>query len=118
RENEEFKNCGTACPITCKNYDNPPKFCTYQCVRGCFCKKGYYRASDGSCVSKEDYFYFTGCDRENEQLLECGTACPITCENYDNPPKFCTLQCIYGCFCKKGYYRASDGSCVSKEDCF
>ncbi|KAL9916903.1 chymotrypsin inhibitor [Glossina fuscipes fuscipes] len=46
--NEEFTNCGTACPATC---DRPrPEICTQQCVIGCQCKNGLLRNSAGRCV--------------------------------------------------------------------
>ncbi|XP_067127717.1 cysteine-rich venom protein 6-like [Centruroides vittatus] len=114
RENKELLECGPACPITCENYDNPPKFCTMQCVKGCFCKKGYYRASDESCVSEEYCFW---CNSEREEYIECGSACPATCENY-NIPIPCTLQCVFGCFCKKQYVRGPDGLCILPKYCY
>lgn len=58
------------------------------------------------------------CQLENEEFITCGTACPITCANRNNPPRICTLQCVIGCFCKKGYLRASDDSCVLPDDCY
>ena len=27
---------------------------------------------------------------------ECGTACPTTCDNKDDPLRICTLQCVQG----------------------
>nr|ACD11958.1 hypothetical protein [Isometrus maculatus] len=52
--NEEFQSCGTACPLTCRNYLNPPRFCTYQCIIGCFCKRGYVRSRYNECVLPEN----------------------------------------------------------------
>jgi len=53
----------------------------------------------------------------NSHFEECGTACPLTCENYKNPPKFCVLMCSIGCHCDAGYVKAKDGSCVLPENC-
>lgn len=47
-KNEEYKECGTACPPTCKNLD--PGLCTQQCVSACFCKPGLVRNQSGKCV--------------------------------------------------------------------
>ncbi|KAM0314333.1 hypothetical protein ACHAPQ_011848, partial [Fusarium lateritium] len=38
-----------------------------------------------------------------EQYQSCGTACPLTCEYPE--PQACTMQCVSGCFCKKGLIR-------------
>uniref|UniRef100_A0A0M3JBR4 TIL domain-containing protein n=1 Tax=Anisakis simplex TaxID=6269 RepID=A0A0M3JBR4_ANISI len=47
--NEEFRECGTACPANCDQMGPIP--CTRQCVRGCFCKKGYVlNRKGGVCV--------------------------------------------------------------------
>ncbi|XP_023239397.1 mucin-6-like [Centruroides sculpturatus] len=137
-DNEIFTGCGSEC-INCENYKNSPEICQEWCSVGCFCMKGFLRASDGKCVEPNNCYtismkavfvifalvvavsaQFTKqeCQLEHEEFVTCGTACPITCANYNNPPTVCTLQCIIGCFCEKGYYRASDGSCVLKEDCF
>lgn len=51
-KNEEFQTCGTACPETCKNYANCHRPCIEKCVKGCFCKPGYVRADDNTCVLK------------------------------------------------------------------
>lgn len=53
----------------------------------------------------------------NEHWESCGTTCPLTCENYDNPPWFCVLRCDIGCFCNEGYVRSSDGRCIKPEEC-
>ncbi|KAG8180414.1 hypothetical protein JTE90_022763 [Oedothorax gibbosus] len=46
----EEKECGTSCPVTCSNVNSKkPISCTYQCVKGCFCKKPYIEWR-GRCV--------------------------------------------------------------------
>lgn len=56
--------------------------------------------------------------RPNQQWTTCGTACPLTCSNYNDPP-FCTAQCVDGCFCNDGYVQVSDKNtkCVLPENC-
>ncbi|CAG2104213.1 unnamed protein product [Medioppia subpectinata] len=58
------------------------------------------------------------CD-SNGFYTKCDTACPITCQNYDNPPKFCTFNCVKRCACNQGYIKESIGSirCVLPENC-
>ena len=46
---------------------------------------------------------------------DCGTICPITCDNYDSKP-FCADVCVPGCFCKKGYI-LNNGTCVKPHMC-
>ena len=46
----------------------------------------------------------------------CGTMCPMTCENKDNPPLICPLACKSGCVCPFGTVEYNDG-CVLPEDC-
>ncbi|UYV78421.1 hypothetical protein LAZ67_16001298 [Cordylochernes scorpioides] len=50
--NEEYQPCGTACPQNCTNYGQRIP-CTRQCVPGCFCKPGYIRHYNKSCVEPE-----------------------------------------------------------------
>ena len=47
-----FSDCGTACPLTCKNKDNPPG-CIEVCVEGCFCPKNLV-VLEGGCVLPEN----------------------------------------------------------------
>ncbi|CAF5052061.1 unnamed protein product, partial [Rotaria magnacalcarata] len=42
-DNEEYRECGSACQENCTH---TPKYCTYQCIPGCFCKTGFVRATD------------------------------------------------------------------------
>ncbi|KFD56007.1 hypothetical protein M514_03131, partial [Trichuris suis] len=49
----------------------------------------------------------------NEQYTSCGSACPLTCEDIKHPrPKICTMQCISGCFCKRGYALNDSKRCL------
>jgi len=116
---EVYNACGTACPLTCDNYNTPPA-CTEQCVPGCYCEDGYFRNSKGNCVTKSECTNQVSqprCARSHELYTTCGTACPLTCDNYNNPPTKCTRQCVVGCACQKGYLRDNDGSCVLPAQC-
>ncbi|KAK0074420.1 hypothetical protein PV325_008384 [Microctonus aethiopoides] len=39
-------------------------------------------------------------DKKGEIFMECGTACPATCDNY-NENGGCSMQCVSGCFCPR-----------------
>ncbi|EGT41608.1 hypothetical protein CAEBREN_09997 [Caenorhabditis brenneri] len=53
--------------------------------------------------------------KDNETFQTCGSACEPSC---DAPsPGFCTLQCVVGCQCDKGFFRRSDNACVTKDQC-
>ncbi|KAK5981520.1 hypothetical protein GCK32_004133 [Trichostrongylus colubriformis] len=109
-ENEEFKQCGTACEPSCKN--PKPLVCTLQClVNVCQCKHGFFRNSNNKCVSD--------CGKDtcgiNEELTMCGTACEPTC---DEPIRTCTKQCVPNvCQCKQGFIRDANHTCISQKDC-
>jgi Trypsin Inhibitor like cysteine rich domain len=46
-QNEIYNECGTACPPTCANLQ---PICVFTCNRGCFCRPGYVRDSNGVCI--------------------------------------------------------------------
>ncbi|KAG5320811.1 AMCI inhibitor, partial [Pseudoatta argentina] len=46
----------------------------------------------------------------NQEWNTCGSACPPSCDS--SPNQFCTLQCVIGCQCKRGYVLNSSGECV------
>ncbi|XP_077290861.1 hemocytin-like [Arctopsyche grandis] len=112
-QHEIFSPCSKHCEKTCDN-DNP--FCTKICKPGCICKEGYVRNTEiGKCVLPAQ------CPKVcplNEEYQQCGTMCPITCDNRHNPPKVCGLACVSGCFCVKGYVRDTKSKkCVLPCDC-
>ncbi|RWS08176.1 Zonadhesin-like protein [Dinothrombium tinctorium] len=63
-------------------------------------------------------FYPSEC-RADEVFNRCGSVCHPTCESLNIPDelRYCTKQCVIGCFCREGLYRHSNGQCVSKELC-
>ncbi|CAF3152891.1 unnamed protein product [Rotaria sp. Silwood2] len=113
-ENEIYDQCGSSCPPNCKDlcYPQKPKFCTLQCVAGCFCEQGLYRTENDKCVKPEEC-----CQGQNEQYTSCGTACPETC---DYKPEVCTKQCVAGCFCNPNYVRKDNNTnspCIERNEC-
>lgn len=115
-ENEEYSSCGSLCPVTCDNLSyslpKPIKRCPTICIRGCFCKPGFYRRNDGKCVKQQE------CCGKNEIFTDCGTACPETCEK---KTEICTEQCVAGCFCHNtGYVRMNNNNgspCILRDQC-
>jgi hypothetical protein len=51
-----------------------------------------------------------------KRFSSCGTACPSTCDNYNNDSIGCTLQCVEGCFCREGTVEHERG-CVIPQLC-
>ncbi|WKY12967.1 hypothetical protein Q1695_004076 [Nippostrongylus brasiliensis] len=108
-ENEEFRQCGTACEPSCENPN--PQVCTLQCILNvCQCKPGFFRDSNGKCVAT-----CRGSCGKNEERKKCGTACEPTCAN---PNPRCTKQCINNvCQCKTGFVRDDSNNCIPLRSC-
>ncbi|GFT45331.1 cysteine-rich venom protein 6 [Nephila pilipes] len=113
KPNEEFKECGSACPITCLNHTNP-RPCHLPCTKGCFCKPGFVRGPNGQCIPPSRCP--DECIRPYEEYLECGPPCIRTCSRID-PRRKCPSFCVKGCFCVAGYVRDIDGNCIKPENC-
>uniref|UniRef100_A0A1W7R7M7 Putative til domain-containing cysteine-rich salivary secreted peptide n=1 Tax=Aedes albopictus TaxID=7160 RepID=A0A1W7R7M7_AEDAL len=47
--NTEYLECGSACPLTCRNM-NRNFMCITVCRSGCFCRKGLVRNEDNKCI--------------------------------------------------------------------
>lgn len=111
QQNSEFFQNGT-CQRTCEDVANMSSdTCTKSGRAGCYCKQGY--ALNGTeCIPQKE----CPC-KKNAKYSECNTACPLTCDNYRNPPKPCIEICLTGCACEKDYVKSATGTCVSPEQC-
>ena len=58
-------------------------------------------------------FPIVECPIEGQVFMECGTACPPTCEP---PSPICTLQCVPECQCAGGLVLDGD-RCIPREEC-
>ncbi|KAG5679449.1 hypothetical protein PVAND_009014 [Polypedilum vanderplanki] len=116
KAHEVYTDCGTACPLTCDNKDSQ-QICTMQCVAGCFCEAGYVRDNNGDCILPEKCPKSQPvCSGTHEKFNECGTKCPLTCDNKDSPPP-CVKMCVPGCFCEAGYVRDTNNKCIESSKC-
>ncbi|KAG8181904.1 hypothetical protein JTE90_026062 [Oedothorax gibbosus] len=70
----------------------------------------------GFCILAVAFARQDGCG-PHQTFDECGTLCPLTCDNYQNPPKVCGLMCVPGCHCDEGYVLNKDKRCVKTEEC-
>ncbi|GFV25852.1 zonadhesin [Trichonephila clavipes] len=113
-KNEVFLQCGTACPASCRTLSNPRNLpCPNHCVKGCFCKEGFVRGPDGTCIPPTTCPSICG---DKEEFKVCGTACPATCTNHTTP-RPCPTLCVKGCFCLPGYVRGPEGKCILPQSC-
>jgi hypothetical protein len=55
------------------------------------------------------------CPKPHQKFASCGSACEPSCK--EPSPLVCTLQCVQGCVCEKGYLQDGQGNCVSSSEC-
>nr|ABF18118.1 TIL domain-containing cysteine-rich salivary secreted peptide [Aedes aegypti] len=51
--NAEYRDCGSACPLTCTNM-NRNFMCIMVCRSGCFCRQGLVRNSNNRCIKPSE----------------------------------------------------------------
>uniref|UniRef100_A0A0K0F1N5 TIL domain-containing protein n=1 Tax=Strongyloides venezuelensis TaxID=75913 RepID=A0A0K0F1N5_STRVS len=114
-----------ACEEKCSDDNKKP--CPYKCNgRGCQCKPLYLRDDvTGKCVKREECTKTTTllppttrrC-KMNEYFTLCGSACEPRCSDYNKINNWCTLQCVIGCECYKGFVRNDyTNECIRSSEC-
>ncbi|PRD33207.1 UNVERIFIED_CONTAM: Cysteine-rich venom protein 6 [Trichonephila clavipes] len=128
KPNEEFRECGPPCITTCARID-PRRKCPDNCVKGCFCKSGFVRDINGNCIRPENcpigyFFSFFFFESESERCPEgeiyyaCTPTCGSTCDTQSSESRrSCSQVCRPGCFCRKGFVKTRDGTCVLPQNC-
>ncbi|PAV82181.1 hypothetical protein WR25_19260 [Diploscapter pachys] len=128
-ENAEWSTCVSSCEPQCGQPDD--RICNLMCRTGCKCSDGFKLSKDGkSCVRSCDEDNSNGDgytdvaknprDTEkqcpvNELWSNCHSACEPSCEQPFST--VCTLQCKMGCGCLSGFFRNSEGRCVTLPEC-
>ncbi|XP_031761704.1 zonadhesin-like [Xenopus tropicalis] len=117
--NGRFDNCSPPCQATCANYLQRNQPCAMMCSPSCICNSGYV-LHKGTCILP------TQCPTNSQESCpanqvwkEYGTACPLNCQNFENPPEMCMMVCKTGCFCKGPYVfqNGTSGPCVLPRHC-
>uniref|UniRef100_A0A8C5PXX9 TIL domain-containing protein n=1 Tax=Leptobrachium leishanense TaxID=445787 RepID=A0A8C5PXX9_9ANUR len=57
------------------------------------------------------------CGQDHVEYRECGTTCPTSCLNKDQPSRMCALHCVSGCFCEGDYIEDGYGRCIHSKYC-
>ncbi|KAF7688705.1 hypothetical protein HF521_013512 [Silurus meridionalis] len=120
---------GNSSFLACHLAVNPSPFfrnCLYNmCVKEgnrsalCSSLQAYASACQDAQINLGPWRSATNCPLpcpENSHFDECTTACPLTCENLDEPEEPCSYPCSEGCQCEEGFV-LRDGLCVPRSDC-
>ncbi|XP_047985282.1 zonadhesin-like isoform X2 [Leguminivora glycinivorella] len=115
--NEQYY-CGTSCPeASCVN-PMPPTCVNKKCKLGCFCKKGFVRNYNNTCIPVNKC---PKCKGPHEKLISCpvGQCNPKTCKDLIIPPGCPRVipPCPDGCVCEEGYLRDANGKCIKQSLC-
>ncbi|XP_034952720.1 chymotrypsin-elastase inhibitor ixodidin-like isoform X2 [Chelonus insularis] len=53
-----------------------------------------------------------------DKCFECGSACPLTCDNPSMEGKACIMVCMQNvCQCTQGTVRGPNGKCIDASEC-
>ncbi|XP_071058660.1 alpha-tectorin [Pseudochaenichthys georgianus] len=120
---------GNSSFLACHAVVNPSPFfrnCLYNmCVKEgnrsvlCSSLQAYASACQDAQVGLASWRSVTNCPLPcppNSHFDECTSACPLTCDNLDDPEEPCPLPCQEGCQCEEGF-ALRDGLCVARSDC-
>ncbi|XP_063616779.1 zonadhesin-like isoform X2 [Cydia splendana] len=115
--NEQYY-CGTSCPEASCVDPTPPTCVNKKCKLACFCKKGFVRDFNNTCIPVNKC---PKCKGPHERLISCpiGQCNPKTCKDLIKPPGCPRVipPCPDGCVCEEGYLRDANGKCIEKSLC-
>ncbi|XP_013174037.1 PREDICTED: zonadhesin-like isoform X3 [Papilio xuthus] len=117
-ENEVSTVCKTRCPSDLCDSGKQQGICRPgPCRRGCNCKEGYARDSNGKCIPKDQCPKTPSPCGSNATYTDCASSCPPTCQT--PKPKLCPAVCKPNvkCKCKPSYVLSPNGDCVLPQDC-
>ena len=88
------------------------------CQIKCVCAEGLVRI-DGQCVSRKNCSIkpIEKCLMPNTEYKTCFNPCTqSTCGRLEELVR-CAYACVNGCYCKEGFVKSDDGSCIKLDQC-
>lgn len=99
------------CEPTCQNLDQNCSEISTTRKPGCYCKSGFVKDCNGTCVNAIQYCKICG---PFEYYTECGQSPQPSCDNFKNSSSTNNFK---GCTCKDKYLRNMDNICVLPTEC-